>query len=201
MVGKVYKYILITIFTFIIVNIISAQNDTIFEEFIIGNKIYKRGSNWLKISEGIGYHFSLQQVEYNTTIAYSFRIKKFYFQLGYHVSSDVFFTKPSLQKLNDIYICSGIRKEHRKADFASFVGISYAYGATFDHSEWKNGTTSNWYRGFACPGLFITIDYTYKFTYDMGIGISTYGSINQQYNVVGLQLYFYISGAYRGQIK
>lgn len=201
MILKSQKYILILIIAILCSNLTNAQQDSTNEEFIIGNKIYKGGSNWLKISQGVGYHFWLGQLEYNTTLAYSFRIKKLYFQLGYHVTSDEFFTKPSLQKLNDIYLCIGKRKEQKKYNLAYFGGLSYAYGATLDHREWNNGVISNWYRGFAKPGLFGTIDYTYKLTYDMGIGLSLYGSINQYYNVLGLQLHFYLSGAYKGQIK
>lgn len=201
MIRKAYTYLLVVMVAMVFSNNASAQQDSTNEEFIIGNKIYKGGSSWLKISQGMGYHFWLGQVEYNTTIAYSFRIKKLYFQFGYHVSSDKFFTKPSLQKLNDIYGCIGKRKEQKKYNLAYFIGLSYAYGATLDHREWNNGVISNWYRGFAKPGLLGTIDYTYKLSYDIGIGLSLYGSVNPYYNVLGVQLHFYLSGAYKGQIE
>lgn len=172
-----------------------------FEEFIIGNKIYKNGSNWFKTAQGIGYHFWLKQFEYNTTFAYNIRIKKIYMQFGYHVSSDVFLTKPTLQRLNDIYLTLGLRKEKRYFNIASFGGISYAYGGTLDHTEWKDGKMTKWYKGFSQPGLFGTVDISFKPLYDVGIGVSLYGSINKYYNVAGIQLHLYLSGAYKGIIE
>lgn len=171
------------------------------EEFIIGNKIYKSGSNWFKIAQGVGFHFWLNQFEYNTSFAYNIRIKKIYTQLGYHVSSDVFLTKATLQRLNDVYLTVGLRKEKRYLNIAAFGGLSYAYGGTLDHTEWKDGKSTKWFRGFSQPGLFGTIDISFKPLYDVGLGLSLYGSINKYYNVAGIQLHFYLSGAYKGIIE
>ncbi|MGQ9847264.1 MAG: hypothetical protein ACUVQP_07165 [Bacteroidales bacterium] len=197
-----FKHILYTLFTLLILKSTFcsfAQENN--EEFIIGNKIYKNGSNWFKVAQGIGYHFWLNQFEYNTTFAYSIRIKKIYTQLGYHVSSNVFLTKPTLQRLNDIYLALGMRKEKRYFNFAVFGGVSYAYGGTLDHTEWKDGRLTKWYRGFSQIGLYGTIDFSFKPLYDIGIGLSLYESINKYYNVAGLQLHFYLSGAYKGMIE
>ncbi len=171
------------------------------EEFIIGNKIYKSGSNWFKIAQGVGFHIYLNEFEYNTTFAYTIRIKKIYTQFGYHVSSDVFLTKATLQRLNDLYLTIGLRKEKRFLNIAAFGGFSYAYGGTLDHTEWKDGKLTKWYRGFTQPGLFGTIDFSFKPLYDVGFGLSLYGSINKYYNVLGVQLHFYLSGAYKGIIE
>ena len=192
-------YFFIVYFLFVFCN--SYSQETQDETFILGNKIYKKGANWFKIGQGIGYHFWLSQVEYNTTFAYSFKVKNVYFQVGYHVSSDVFLTKPTLQRLNDIYFTLGHRKESRYFNLAAFGGISYAYGGTLDHTEWKDGKLEKWYRGFTQPGLFGTIDITFKPLYDIGIGLSLYGSINKYYNITGLQLHFYLSGAYKSTIE
>lgn len=197
-----FKHVFFILFTFLFLSISYyslAQEKN--EEFIIGNKIYKTGSNWFKIAQGVGYHVWLNQFEYNTTFAYSIRIKNIYTQIGYHVSSDVFLTKPTLQRLNDIYLTLGLRKEKRYYNLAAFGGLCYAYGGTLDHTEWKDGKLTKWYRGFSQPGLFGTIDFSFKPIYDVGIGLSLYGSINKYYNVAGIQLHFYLSGAYKGIIE
>ncbi|NSW44447.1 MAG: hypothetical protein HPY79_01270 [Bacteroidales bacterium] len=194
---KIFFFILF----FSIASFITFSQETQDETFIIGNKIYKKGSNWFKIGQGMGYHFWLSQIEYNTTFAYSFKVKKVYFQIGYHVSSDVFLTKPTLQRLNDFYFTVGQRKETRYFNLAAFGGISYSYGGTLDHTEWKDGKLEKWYRGFSQPGIFGTIDLTFKPFYDIGTGISIYGSINKYYNIIGLQLHFYLSGAYKSTIE
>lgn len=174
------------------------QND---EEFIIGNRIYKANSNWFKISQGMSYHFMLGEKEYNTTLAYSFRIKNKWFRAGYHVSSDKFFIKPSMQRLNDLFFLYGIRKEANKFNISTFAGLTFAYGGTFHHAEWSNGTLTKWYVGFNQIGLFGTVDFTFKPTYDLGIGLSLFGSVNKKYNVVGIQLHIFLSGAYKGKIE
>jgi len=171
------------------------------EEFILGNKIYKPYTNWFKVGQGYSYHFILDQMEYNTTIAYSFRIKNYWFQAGYHVSSDKFFIKPSMQRLNDLFFLYGIRKETNKFNLATFFGLTFAYGGTFHHAEWSNGTLTKWYIGFNQIGLYATADITYKPVYDMGIGISIFGSFNKKYNIAGIQLHLYLSGAYKGKIE
>ncbi len=171
------------------------------EEFVLGNKIYKPYSNWLKIGQGYSYHFILSEKEFNTTIAYSFKIKKNWFQTGYHVSSDKFFIKPTMQRLNDIFFLYGFRKETHKFNFATFAGLTFAYGGTFHHAEWSNGTLTKWYVGFNQIGVLGTVDITYKPVFDIGIGMSVFGSINKKYNVVGLQLHIFLSGAYKSKIE
>lgn len=198
MMNKKSGFIILFLITFVIVTKAQTKNT---EEFIAGNKIYKTGSNWLKIGEGVGYHFTLGQLEYNTILAYTFRIKQNYFQAGYHVSSDKFFTQPTLQKLIDFYLTYGKRKEAAHYNIAFFGGISYAYGGTYDHTEQINNKPQKFYRGFTQPGLFGIADLTYKPFYDIGIGTSLYVSINKYYKVLGIQLHFYLSGAYKGTIE
>lgn len=175
--------------------------DAKYDEIIIKDKIYKPGSSWLKIGEGYGYHYSLKQFEPNTLISYTVRIKNAYLQGGYHVSSDKFFTQPSYQKLNDFYIAIGKRKETQNANIAAFIGPTYAYGGTLNHVVDTGGVVQKWYRGFNALGIYGCIDYTFKIFYDLGFGISLYGSINKEYNIVGIQAHFYFSGAFKGEIK
>ena len=176
------------------------QNEK-YEEFIIKDKIYKPGSSWLKIGEGYSYHSALGAFEFSTVISYSIRIKNNYIQCGYHVSSEKFFTKHVYQKLNDFYLAGGWRKETQKANISAFIGPSYAYGATFHHVVDTGGVYNKYYKGFSEIGFYGSLDYTVKIFYDLGFGISLYGSVNRDYNVIGLQAHFYFSGAFKGEIK
>lgn len=193
------KYFVLTATVFIV--LLAKAQDNKYEEFIIKNKIYKPGSSWLKIGEGYGYHFRLQKFEYNTVISYSFRVKDIFLQGGYHVSSDKFFTQHTYQKLNDFYFAAGWRSETIKSNISVFAGPAYAYGGTFDHISYENGKYEKWYRGFNQLGLYACADYTFKIFYDLGFGVSLYGSINKYYNVTGLQIHLYFSGAFKGEIK
>jgi hypothetical protein len=182
--------------------IANGQDNNKYEEFIIRDKIYKPGCTWLKFGVGVGYNWYLNETEKNANLAVSFRIKKIFLQTGYHVSSDMFFTQRSYQKLNDLYLATGWRRETIKSNTSVFVGPSFSYGSTFDHYSTFNGVRDKkWYRGFDQFGLFISTEYTFKIYYDLGLGVSAYGSINKYYSVTGLQVHIYFSGAFKGEIK
>ncbi len=193
------KFVSIVLIFCVAIASIAQNNDN---EFIIGNKIFKPNTNWFKLGQGISYHFSLKQIELNTTLAYSFKLKKQWFQAGYHVSSDRFFIKPSMQRLNDVFVAYGLRKETMHWNIAAFAGLSFAYGGTYHHSEWGiDGSETKWYKGFNQLGVFGTIDITFKPVYDMGIGISIFGSYNKRYEVAGILVHLYLSGGYKGKIE
>lgn len=193
------KYLLFIVMLFFAFTVKGQDNK--YEEFIIKEKIYKPGCSWLKFGVGVGYNWKHKENEQNLNLAFSFRAKNTYIQAGYHVSSDEFVTKGSGQKLNDIYVALGKRKETLKYNLSIFGGPSFAYGANFDHYSVINGVTSKWYKGFSDIGLFASAEYTYKLFYDMGLGVSIYSSINKNYFVSGIQLHIYFSGAFKGQIK
>lgn len=176
---------------------LAGQNEK-YEEFILGEKIYKPGCGWFKVASGSSYNLKRDAYESNTNLCYSFRIKDSYFQLGYHVSSDVFFTMRSYQKLNDLYISYGWRKETNKSNISVFAGPSFAYGGYYFDTDSINNKR---YKGFSQVGIIANAEYTKKIYYDLGIGISLFGSYNKNYKVVGIMLHVYFSGAYKGQIK
>jgi len=177
---------------------ISHAQENKYEEIIIKNKIYKPGSGWLKFGEGFGYNTSLKSNEINTVISFSFRIKNNYFQIGYHVSSDKFLSQKTFQKLNNLYVATGLRKESDKYNISLFAGPAYSYGGYYFNTD---SLGNKRYKGFTEIGFLAIADYTFKIFYDLGFGLSLYDSINKNYNVVGIQAHFYFSGAFRGEIK
>lgn len=190
------KYFL-PVYLFFITFIVSGQNDK-YEEFIIGEKIYKEGCAWFKISSGTSYNVNLKTYESSSNLCYSFRIKDNYFQAGYHVSSNVFFTIRSYQKLNDLYVSYGLRNETKKSNVSVFAGPSFAYGGYYFDTDTIGRKR---YKGFTQVGIVVNAEYTKKIYYDLGLGISLFGSYNKNYSVIGLQFHVYFSGAFKGAIK
>ena len=174
-----------------------AQDDK-YEEFIIGDKIYKPGCGWFKIASGGSYNLGLETYESSTNLSYSFRIKDSYFQLGYHASSNTFFTIRSYQKLNDLYISYGLRKESKKYNISAFTGPSFSYGGYYFDTD---SLGRKRYKGFTQLGLVINAEYTRKIFYDLGLGLSAFASFNGSYKVIGIQAHVYFSGAFRGKIN
>jgi hypothetical protein len=97
-----------------------------------------------------------------------------------------------------MYLAAGWRRETQKSNLAVFGGVSRAYGANFHHAD---SLGRNYYRGFTAPGFYASVDYTFKIFYDLGLGVSLFESVNRSYNVTGIQLHVYFSGAFKGEIK
>ncbi len=168
------------------------------EDTVIDNKIYRPYSNYLLLSAGKSFNIENSEVETSGSVGFVFRIVDQFFQAGYHMSSDQFFLNRSYQKLNDIFVMYGFRKEtiHRNMDV--FFGISYAYGSTYWETDSLN---KKWYKGFSTPGIRISADYEWKLFYDIGLGLNGYAEWNKYYPIVGLKINVYFSGAFRGAIK
>ena len=191
---KYYHRILLLIIALLQNFIVIAQQD---EEFIHKDKIYKLKNNWLTIASGASWTKNSILQEINGSIAYHFRVKKWYFNCGYHVSSDEFFLRHSLQILNDLHIGTGLRQEMLKSNFSIFAGPSYAFGSTLDHIDYSG---KYWYRRFETLGFHLEFQYTIKIFYDIGIGTSVYTSINKYYKLGGIQLHLYFSGAFKKEV-
>lgn len=189
---------IVTVIVFTLLYLVSMGQEDKYEEFIIGNRIYKPGCAWIKVGLGTSYNIKLKTYEKNINLCYSFRVKETYFQLGYHASSDVFFTIRSYQKLTDLYGAIGMRKESNKSNISFFAGPSYAYGGHYFDTDTLGKKR---YKGFTDLGIVVNAEYSRKIFYDLGIGLSLFGSYNKSYNVIGIQIHFYFSGAFRGQIN
>lgn len=194
---KVFKAYKILFIILIFSNFVKGQDEK-YEEFIIRDRIYKPGCGWFKIATGSGYNWQLDTYESSSNICYSFRVKDSYLQMGYHVSSNRFFTYRSVQKLNDLYIAYGWRKESVKSNISVFAGPSYAYGGYYYNTD---SLGIKWIKGFSEIGLFASAEYTFKIFYDLGLGFSLCGSYNKYYKVIALQVHFYFSGAFKGEIN
>ena len=184
-----------------------SKYDKMFGEVQYGDKIYKQGSNWLTFGMGVSYKINYEPsygergLNRTMALAYHFRYKAVYFNVGWHFSGENFFFEswynPALKglramhQLNDFHAGAGLRFEDRWYNFAFFIGPSWAI-AWVQHPDIKTGAIIK-----NTIGGHVEVQTTFKFLYDMGIGVSLFGSFNKHYQVVGVQGHFYFSGAYK----
>ncbi|NLA24256.1 MAG: hypothetical protein GX879_04740 [Bacteroidales bacterium] len=162
----------------------------------IGDKIYQTGSNWFTAGFGYGYATNLRENQINLSLNYHRRYKAMYFNLGYHHSADKFFLDRPMIRLNDVHTGAGLRFEFIPFNFGFFIGPSWSFGILHDRTD-EYGRV--FYTAFHTLGAFTELQFTWKFFYDLGIGTSLYGSFNKHYQVVGAQLHFYFSSAYKAK--
>jgi hypothetical protein len=156
-------------------------------------RIYKQNAPYLSFGYGAGYGFESQQVEQNMTLSYQHFIKGVGLRIGYHSSSDTKIWWRSWQKLNDLFIGVGHRWETNKLNLAVFGGPTYAYGT---YIGWNEDRQKDWAYPFNTLGGLAELQLTYRIMYDIGIGLSLYGSINRYYSATGAQIHLFFSTAF-----
>lgn len=165
-----------------------------FGEIKYGDNIYRKGSNWFNFGIGAGYQINKEAFNQNISLAYYHRYKGVFFNAGWHFSSPEFFSfKPfgfvkSMEKVNDIHAGAGLRLENRWLHFGFFIGPSFATTWT-PVSDYESRIHHN-------LGAHIELQLIFKYLYDLGVGVSAYGSFNKRYQVAGLQFTFYFSNAF-----
>lgn len=168
------------------------------------NRIYRQNASYLTMAYGVDFGFQSKQLgqtietkkfEQNMTLSFQYFLKNFGLQLGYHSSSDAKIWWRSDQKLNDLFLGIGLRRENTRYNFSVFGGPAYAYGSypvlvTVD-------TVSKLYPyRFKGLGVHAEVQATYKISYDLGFGLSLYGIVNKYYSVVGAQVHLFFSTAF-----
>ncbi len=157
-------------------------------------KIYRQNASYLTAGYGLGYGFESRLMEQNMSFAYHHFIKGLGLAVGYHASSDLPPWWRSFQKLNDVYLQVGKRWDPSPFwNFAIFGGPSLAYGW---YIAWNDTYQEDRAFNFMTPGLYCDAQVTYRPVYDMGIGLSLYGSVNQHYSAAGAQLHLFFSTAF-----
>ncbi len=182
-----------------------------FEDTVIQNKIYHPYANYLLVSYGVGFNFKQHNSEQAGSVFYTFRFKKHFFRVGYSVVSRNFILSRTLQKINDIAVLYGKRIETPTANFSFFAGITYSYG-TYFYFYAPDERNTKVYMLFRKPGLYAELELTRKLFYDIGVGVSLFGTFNNAYKeyyrtatspfygAVGIKFNVYFSGAYKGEI-
>ncbi|MCF0205909.1 MAG: hypothetical protein HUK15_00645 [Bacteroidales bacterium] len=176
--------------------------DKMFGEVKFGDKVYKEGSNWFTVGAGASYKLNydpeLESTGLNRSLslAYHHRFRAMYFNAGWHYSGEYFFFEwkkrhRAMHQLNDFHIGAGLRFEKRWYHFGFFIGPCWAIAWVPNPEIPTSSIIKN------TIGGHVEVQTTFKFFYDMGIGLSFFGSFNKYYQVVGVQGHFYFSGAYK----
>ncbi len=175
-----------------------------YEEIIIDSNIYRTNASWITFSTGQSINFKDNTLEPNFSTDVHLRANEYIFGAGYHLTTHEFLirgdasTFSSFQKLNNFHLTLGVRRESKKSNLIIFGGPAYCYGYSYHHTDTAGVV---YFQGFSSAGIYAAIDYTYKIFYDLGVGLTFFGSYSGKYPVIGLQAHVYFSNAFRGKIK
>ena len=155
-------------------------------------RIYRQNAPFVTLGYGAGYGFESKQVEQSMSFSYHHFIKNVGLQAGYLSSSTTRTWWNSDQKLKELSLGGGVRKEGARYNLSAFAGPSWASGSYLYYNE-ANKLMVHY---FSLIGLHAELLATYKIAYDIGAGFSLYGSLNSEYSVVGAQFHLYFSTAF-----
>lgn len=172
-------------------------NDTVLPirdgRFVLHGKIYRQHAPNLTLGYGAGYNFKHDSIEQNMMITYHHFLGNMGLSLGYHTSSNIKVWWRSYQKLNDFWLGAGYHYERPRYHFSAFAGPSLAYGSWI---AWSDEHQENRAYGFTTVGGVAEVQMTYRLFYDVGLGMSLYGSLNRFYAVAGAQIHLFFSTAF-----
>lgn len=91
----------------------------------------------------------------------------------------------------------GYRKESARYNVAFFGGPTFFYGVV-GVPDTANTFKPEFYQGV---GVYAAAQAATKLVYDIGIGAELFAELNYKQNVVGIKLFLFFSGAYKGVKK
>lgn len=159
------------------------------ERTIRGNR-FKVFNNYVNFGTGIGRAIENDKGWNPSAIEYNFHIKRAYFMIGYQRTDlSGFLNKPKKNRMNDIHLCYGFRKETKVLNIAYYGGISRPWGNINDTLSFKT------------IGIYAEAQFVRKLFYDVGAGISIFGHYNQFMSLFGIRIDIFLSGAYQGKMN
>lgn len=164
------------------------------KEITYDGKRYRLFNNYLTAGGGRCYNSYIENTNLNIGVDFNYHIKQIYFQSGLFLAGNYFGNYNHVQ----LHSAIGKRFEMQKFNMAGYLGPSYS----FINRLFVDTALNQVYAKVLTPlGLHAAVQFTYKFKYDVGIGISLFGDINNKQSVYGLRLELYFSGAYLGDKK
>ena len=165
------------------------QDDLKKERTIRGNR-FKVFNNYVNFGTGLGRAIESSKGWNPTAVEYNFHIKRSYFMFGYQRTDlSGFLNKPKRNRMNDLHLCYGFRKESKVLNVAYYGGISRPWGI-------MNDTLS-----FKTIGIYAEAQFVRKLFYDVGAGISIFGHYNNFFPLFGVRIDIFLSGAYQGKMN
>ncbi|MBI9068711.1 MAG: hypothetical protein JEZ09_15550 [Salinivirgaceae bacterium] len=198
------KKIITTSFFLLVGLFLFSQNEVDVErEFIYRGKHYIPHSPYWTVGTGYGYNFDEAVVEPNLFVDLHYRLfKEHYFGTGFLLSrnqilakgyDNIFLTHDYLKhSVINAHVTYGWRGVGLKYNWGVFVGPSLNWGFDYAYTD----TAGNYFvNPFLEPGLFVSGEITYKYFFDMGIGLTAWASVNKSYQAAGISLHLYFSAA------
>jgi len=161
------------------------------KEITYDGKRYRVFNNYITAGGGSCYNNFIQNTNLNIGADFNYHIQKIYFQTGGFLAGSYFGNYNHLQ----IHTAFGKRFEMKKFNMAGYLGGSYAFINRPIIDTVLKETRARTLNPF---GIHAAVQFTYKYKYDLGIGICLFSDINKYQSVYGLRLELYFSGAFLG---
>lgn len=161
------------------------------KEITYDGKRYRVFNNYITVGGGTEYNTYIQGTNLNLGGDYNFHIQQIYFQAGGFLAGNYFGNWNHAQ----LHAAVGKRFEMKKFNMAGYLGGSFSSINRPIYDSIAQGYRSN---SLHPLGLHATVQFTYKFKYDVGIGICLFSDINKYQSVYGLRLELYFSSAFLG---
>ena len=161
------------------------------KEITYDGKRYHYFNNYLTIGAGRAHNDNIKGLQFAGAADFNFHIQQYYFQAGALLAGNNFGNYNNVQG----HLCYGKRFEQNKFNLAGYLGGSYSamnqsYEDSIAHYKFVNAL-----------GLYACMQATYKFKYDLGIGLAFFADFNKAQSLFGVRLELYFSGAYRRAIR
>jgi len=164
------------------------------KETTYDGKRYRVFNNYLTAGGGTCYNSYIQNTNLNIGIDFNYHIRQVYFQTGIFLAGPQFGNYSHLQ----LHTAVGKRFELNTFNMAGYLGPSMSFINRPLIDSVNNQIRSRTLQPF---GFHAAVQFTFKFKYDVGIGVSLYSDINKEQSVYGLRLELYFSGAFLGDKK
>ncbi|MFL5754225.1 MAG: hypothetical protein ACJ76F_12505 [Bacteroidia bacterium] len=160
------------------------------KEVTFDGKRYRVYNNYLTIGAGQA-HSSYAGTQFVGALDFNFHLQKYYFQTGGMLSGDHFGLYNNVQA----HLCLGKRFEQNRYNIAGYLGVSYSS----TNRSYEDSVIHAVY--IKKPGFYACVQTTYKYKYDLGIGLAFFADFNDAQSIYGLRLELFFSGAYRRAVK
>ena len=161
------------------------------KEILIDGNRYRVYNNYLTIGAGYGSNSYTRDYQFNLGGDFNFHIKRQNFQIGGFLGGQSFGNYNNIQG----HIAYGKRFEQKKFNLAGYFGISYSSM----NRSYEDDTLGVIFKYVQKPGFHACVQGTYKFKYDLGIGVAIFADVNSAQRVYGMRLELFLSGAYKGK--
>jgi hypothetical protein len=182
------------------------QETDMTREFVYKGRQYIPNSPWWTTGAGYSYNMGEKTHEPNFFIDVHVPIKrKHYAAVGFLTSRQQFFDRDTgiflpfsrnEYGLKSIHAMYGWRIERLHSNYGFFAGPSLNWGYDYLYTD----SVGSWSQKFFDPGVYASVQGSWKFYFDLGIGTTFWVNWNKHYQAVGCTVHIYFSTAFKRQL-